>query len=286
VYDDTRQLYMVRAGLQDPTFNWPLGATNSDKVALMSSVWNRFLVSITNSSYITRGVETKLANWYLGATANSPYIGIGSAWLSQFYTSGRAQGQNIPASYTKLGDGVNTYCTWSAALSYAEVNVLTGEVKEKHGIIAVDIGNMTDALANVGQAEGGYNFGKGYFVQEKILYDDATGKVLNNGTWDYKPACPGNAPERMDTLFLNDQTTWFYPGKIVNLNGLLWQNKPTTETTTTVSSAYWIAIREAIRAYRNANNIQPANKYTWLDTYSGNLTIDKIKNACPTIALN
>ncbi len=284
-YDDTRMLYIVRAGLQDPTYNWPTGATNVDKSLVVQSVWKQSIISIAAGSSNTRGVLNKTAAWFQNYCAFAPFIGKGTAWLTQFYQNGRQQGQNIRDSYTRLGDGINTWFTFSAALSLSEINVLTGEFKEKHAIAAADLGNICDGIANIGQLEGGYNFGKAYNVQERIIYDENTGKVVNNGTWDYKPLCSGNAAERMDCILLNDQTTWYTPLKYINRNGMQWQSKPTSEASTCLGTTYYISLREAIRSYRNANNIEPSRKNTWLDDISGSLTTDKVKNFCPTLIL-
>ena len=36
---------------------------------------------------------------------------------------------------------------------------------------------------DMGQAEGGFMMGLGYFLQEKMIYDSQTGMPLNASTW-------------------------------------------------------------------------------------------------------
>lgn len=42
---------------------------------------------------------------------------------------------------------------------------------------------------DIGQAEGGFVMGLGYFLQEDIKYDEQTGQVLNAGTWVITTCC-------------------------------------------------------------------------------------------------
>ena len=36
---------------------------------------------------------------------------------------------------------------------------------------------------DMGQVEGGFVMGLGYFLQEKMVYDGNTGEAMNSGTW-------------------------------------------------------------------------------------------------------
>ncbi len=297
-YDDTRQLYLMRFAQQTGTYDWS-GLTRSQRADVFAANWEKLIVAVANGAPTTFGVPTKQASWFFGNTQAGGLVGVGNYWLSQF--SPVPAGNKLPGvangtqSYTTLGTNVNTYITWSAALSLAELNVLTGEIKEKHAILSADIGNVQDSISSMGQAEGGYQYGKAYFIHEKKLYNNSNGFVVNNGTWDYKPMCSANSTERTDVIFLNNVNTWLGPGPseynpnanppnpgIKNRNGIAFATKPIGEIMTCASSVYWVAVREAIRAYRNANGLGGNN---WLDNATSTLQTNYIKNLVPTLPL-
>lgn len=49
-------------------------------------------------------------------------------------------------------------------------------------------------MIDIGQAEGGFMMGLGYFLLEKPLYDSETGKALSNRAWEYKVPLAQDVP--------------------------------------------------------------------------------------------
>ena len=43
-------------------------------------------------------------------------------------------------------------------------------------------------LIDIGQVEGAYIMGLGYFLTEKLVYDGTSGELLTNGTWVGAPS--------------------------------------------------------------------------------------------------
>eukprot|EP00051_Salpingoeca_urceolata_P009950 m.120900 g.120900 ORF g.120900 m.120900 type:complete len:1312 (+) comp16518_c0_seq3:946-4881(+) len=78
------------------------------------------------------------------------------------------------------------YFSYGMVCTEVELDVLTGE----HEILRVDIlfdcGQSLNPAVDIGQVEGGFVMGLGYWLSEQIKYD-TDGTLLTNGTWEYKP---------------------------------------------------------------------------------------------------
>ena len=42
-------------------------------------------------------------------------------------------------------------------------------------------------LVDVGQVEGAFVMSLGFWLNESMIYDQKTGRLLSDGTWEYKP---------------------------------------------------------------------------------------------------
>lgn len=84
-----------------------------------------------------------------------------------------------------------TYCT---AAVETEVDILTGEYSIRRVDIMFDCGESLNPTIDIGQIEGGFVFGLGCNLLEDIVYDSETGRVLNDGTWEYKPPTTKDIP--------------------------------------------------------------------------------------------
>ncbi|KAK7469496.1 hypothetical protein BaRGS_00036475 [Batillaria attramentaria] len=86
------------------------------------------------------------------------------------------------------------YNVYAAAVTEAEVDVLTGQSQIVRTDILYDCGESLSPDVDIGQMEGAFMIGVGYLLSEKMKYDSTTGAVLTDGTWDYKPPMPKNLP--------------------------------------------------------------------------------------------
>lgn len=88
----------------------------------------------------------------------------------------------------------HAYFTYCAAVTETELDVLTGEYVIRRVDIMFDCGESLNPMIDMGQIEGGFVFGLGFNLLEDIVYDQQTGAVLNDGTWEYKPPTTKDIP--------------------------------------------------------------------------------------------
>eukprot|EP01046_Picozoa_sp_COSAG06_P024206 COSAG06_NODE_1960_length_7977_cov_3.230515_3_plen_1389_part_00 len=92
-----------------------------------------------------------------------------------------------------MGGDVLSYHTLGAACTEVELDVLTGETAVVRTDILYDAGHSMNPVIDMGQAEGSFLMGQGFFTQEETIYRPNTGDPTTSGvltsdsTWEYKP---------------------------------------------------------------------------------------------------
>uniref|UniRef100_A0A1I8HHR4 FAD-binding PCMH-type domain-containing protein n=1 Tax=Macrostomum lignano TaxID=282301 RepID=A0A1I8HHR4_9PLAT len=104
--------------------------------------------------------------------------------LKAFGTYVSQNRENKHARYSTLGVGA----------AEVEVDILTGEYVVLRSDIMMDIGKSLNPGVDIGQIEGAYVFGMGYYLTERTVYDSDTGRNLADGTWNYKPPQAADVP--------------------------------------------------------------------------------------------
>ncbi|CAG5043721.1 unnamed protein product [Parnassius apollo] len=94
----------------------------------------------------------------------------------------------LQASHTySTSDPLAPYDIYGIVALELELDILTGN----HDILRVDLledtGRSLSPEIDVGQIEGAFVMGLGYWTSEKIVYEPATGRILTDRTWTYKP---------------------------------------------------------------------------------------------------
>ncbi|GFO39136.1 xanthine dehydrogenase/oxidase [Plakobranchus ocellatus] len=85
------------------------------------------------------------------------------------------------------GDHVASYHTYCAGVIETEVDILTGESQIGRVDIMADYGESLNPVIDIGQTEGAFIMGVGCFLTEDTKFDKETGRILTDGTWNYKP---------------------------------------------------------------------------------------------------
>nr|QLI62139.1 aldehyde oxidase 8 [Streltzoviella insularis] len=82
-------------------------------------------------------------------------------------------------------EDLKPYTAFAVAILEVELDVLTGRYEMRRADILEDVGLSANPSVDVGQVEGGYIQGIGYFTTEKLVFDKDTGKLLTNRSLNY-----------------------------------------------------------------------------------------------------
>jgi len=93
------------------------------------------------------------------------------------------------------------YHIYGACVSEVEVDVLTGDTTILSSSILYDCGKSLNPTIDLGQTEGAFMMGVGFFLRERHLQDPVTGKEASNGTWEYKIPCFQDVPLEFNVEF-------------------------------------------------------------------------------------
>lgn len=148
--------------------------------------------------------------------------------------------------YDKQQGDVSYFFVWGAALSVVEIDVLSGHYRIIKSVIVQDCGKSLNPLLDVGQAEGGFLFGVGYYMTEEMIYTPK-GHLISNNVSSYKIPGPGDIPLDWDIELLNHD-----PGQ----SGLH-NSKGIGESNVQLGLSVYFATKEAVRAARLEHGLSP-----------------------------
>lgn len=143
----------------------------------------------------------------------------------------------IKAAWLKSMQNYNIY---GMALTEVEVDLLTGNHLIKRVDILEDAGESLSPFVDIGQIEGAFVMGLGYWLTEQLIYDRQTGQLLTNRTWNYKPPGVKDIPIDFCIEILRGSS---------NTGGFM-RSKTTAEPPTCLAVSVIFAIRQAILSAR------------------------------------
>lgn len=88
--------------------------------------------------------------------------------------------------FSKSLPDVHPYTIYGVCVAEVEVDILTGNHLLTRVDLLEDVGDSMNPDVDVGQIEGAFIMGLGYWTCETIQYGDK-GELLNKNTWTYKP---------------------------------------------------------------------------------------------------
>jgi len=95
---------------------------------------------------------------------------------------------------TTPGKPFFNYFTYCVGVIETEVDILTGESQIRRVDIMCDFGESLNPTIDIGQVEGAFIMGLGCFLSEDIKFDANSGRILTDGTWEYKPPTTKDIP--------------------------------------------------------------------------------------------
>lgn len=280
--------FAQQAGMGDDQLTWAewTAMTQEQKTAMMTSLWP----IIANG--LMAGGPSVSAN-----PVGPRYPIAGNSW---YFSGGLKPSSSSESSVESLTSPPDYYFPqWAVSLSnpdlygfpsvlrnfwyvrgvsggivLTQLDIVNGTSQELESIICLDAGQSVAPLNDTLQLEGGYLQGRSWYTQEDV-YFASNSELLNKDTWDYKPMCAGDAPQRITSILLNN------PASVVG--GMINKTKPTGETPVVAGPIALAAIRAAIGAYRRQEGFDAnvADVQEWMEFCAAPITINKIKNVCP-----
>jgi len=159
-----------------------------------------------------------------------------------------------------------TYFVWCAACSTVELDVLTGEVQILNTDIVYDNGYSLNPAVDIGQIEGAFVMGVGFFFTEDCITNQDKGYIINNGTWDYKPPSSLDIPINFNVTLLGG-TPNACPQSVLS-------SKATGEPPYALATSAFFALHDAVAAARAQVG------HTEDFVISSPATVEKIQRAC------
>ncbi|CAL5190349.1 unnamed protein product [Lathyrus oleraceus] len=115
------------------------------------------------------------------------------------------QAVNLSASsYFVPGNNSVNYLNYGAAVSEVEIDLLTGETRFLQTDIIYDCGQSLNPAVDLGQIEGSFIQGLGFFMLEEYE-TNLDGLVLEDGTWNYKIPTIDTIPHQLNVEIVNSE---------------------------------------------------------------------------------
>ncbi|KAL0390714.1 UNVERIFIED_CONTAM: Indole-3-acetaldehyde oxidase, partial [Sesamum calycinum] len=109
---------------------------------------------------------------------------------------------NLAAHSYFVPEGSISYLNYGAVVSQVEINVLTGETSILRTDMIYDCGQSMNPAVDLGQIEGAFVQGLGFFMLEEYLANE-DGLMITDSTWTYKIPTLDTIPKQFNVEVLN-----------------------------------------------------------------------------------
>ncbi|CAH8263840.1 unnamed protein product [Arabidopsis lyrata] len=127
----------------------------------------------------------------------------GSVTWNMLIQQAYAQYINLSASTLYMPEySTMEYLNYGVGVSEVEVHLLTGKTDILRSDIVYDCGKSLNPAVDLGQTEGAFVQGIGFFMMEEYTTDEK-GLVVQQGTWDYKIPTVDTIPKHFNVEIVN-----------------------------------------------------------------------------------
>jgi xanthine dehydrogenase/oxidase len=169
---------------------------------------------------------------------------------------------------TTTGHGITDYFSTGASVSEVQVDVLTGVKTILRTDLVQDCGHSLNPQIDIGQCEGAFVIGLGFYLQEEVMIDPTNGFNHSHDTWEYKPCLNRDIPIEFNVELLKDspfgETIDFEPVRGAKAVG---------EPPLLLALSAFNAVRAAVTASRVERGLSPQFKLEMP------ATVDRIQQA-------
>ncbi|KAJ8719329.1 hypothetical protein PYW08_011504 [Mythimna loreyi] len=186
---------------------------------------------------------------------------------SQLITAAYAANVDLQVHGFVKPTDAQSYEIFGVVCGEVEVDVLTGEYEVLRVDILQDVGISISPEIDIGQIEGAFVMGLGYWTCEKLAYNAETGALLTDRSWDYHLPEARDIPQQFNITCAN-----------LSSNDLILGSKGVGEPPSCLAVVVPFALREAIVHARQESGIPTTE---WFDVV-GPFSTEKVCMAMKT----
>ncbi|KAH7661602.1 Indole-3-acetaldehyde oxidase protein, partial [Dioscorea alata] len=169
---------------------------------------------------------------------------MGSISWDALILQANTQAVNLSASSYWVPDpSSKEYLNYGAAISEVEIDLLTGATTILRTDLTYDCGKSLNPAVDLGQIEGSFVQGIGFFMSEEFI-TNSEGLVVTDGTWTYKIPTVDTIPKQFNVEFLD---SGHHEKRVLS-------SKASGEPPLLLAASIHCATREAIKAAREEFN--------------------------------
>ncbi|KAG6482122.1 hypothetical protein ZIOFF_058753 [Zingiber officinale] len=195
---------------------------------------------------------------------------ISSVSWETLISQANMQGVNLSAStYWVPGTDSMQYLNYGAAISEVEVDIATGATTIIRSDLIYDCGQSLNPAVDMGQIEGAFVQGIGFFMYEEVV-ENSDGLVVSDGTWTYKIPTIDTIPKHFNVKLLSSR---HHQKRVLS-------SKASGEPPLLLAVSVHCATREAIRATRTEFSTNDTKSSALAFQFDAPATMPVVKELC------